>query len=302
MLTKKSLYLILLTYFIVGQTVAAESKTATSKTAGIKLTASQVVQRHIKARGGLAAWHAIKTMSWAGKLDAGTGDSQYRSEAYVSRMSGSARKPAVGTATQGDKSAEEKQVQLPFTLEMKRPGMSRIEVSFAGKNAIQVYDGKQGWKVRPFLNRDDVEPFTPEEAKVSEDKWQIDGPLLDYAAKGTKVAIEGMEIVGGKQAYKLKLTMKNGDVQHMWIDAKTFLDVKVDGTPRRMDGKLRTVQIYQNDFRRVNGVMVPYVLETAVNGYPGTHKIFIEKVSVNPALNDALFAKPQLAVAKVSYR
>jgi hypothetical protein len=217
-------------------------------------------------------------------------------------MNGNAKKPPVDAAAPGNKGDDEKQVQLPFVLEMKRPGMSRIEVAFAGKNAIQVYDGKQGWKVRPFLNRDDAEPFTPEEVKVSEGKWQIDGPLLDYAAEGTKVALEGTETVGGKRAYKLKLTMKNGDVQHMWIDAKTFLDVKVDGTPRRMDGKMRTVQIYQSDFRRVNGVMVPYVLETAVNGYPDTHKIIIEKVSVNPALNDSLFAKPQLGVAKVSYK
>ena len=293
MLTKTSLYLILLTSFIAGQAVAAENKTAATGTGGAKLTASQVVQKHIKARGGLPAWHAVQTMSWSGKLDAGTGDSQHRSEAYVS-YSMNARKKLSAAATPSDKGEGGKQVQLPFVLEMKRPGMSRIEVAFAGKNAIQVYDGKEGWKVRPFLNRDEVEPFTPEEMKASAGKWQIDGPLFDYAAKGTKVALEGMEAVGGKKAYKLKLKMKNGDVQHIWIDAKTFLDVKVEGVPRRMDGLMRTVWIYQRDFRRVNGVMVPYVLETAVEGYPNTHKIVIEKVSVNPVLKDDQFAKPQL--------
>jgi len=38
--------------------------------------------------------------------------------------------------------------------------------------------------------------------------------------------------------------------------------------------------------------MIPFVLETAVEGYQETHKMIIEKVAVNPKLDDALFAKP----------
>jgi len=68
--------------------------------------------------------------------------------------------------------------------------------------------------------------------------------------------------------------------------------VKIEGTPRRMDGRMRTVWIYQRDFRSVQGVMVPFTLETAVEGYRDTHKMIIEKVGVNPQLDDALFAKP----------
>jgi len=68
---------------------------------------------------------------------------------------------------------------------MKRPGKSRVEIEFAGKTAVQVYDGTNGWKLRPYLNRNDVEPFTAEEAK-SEAGKTLDGPLVDYAAKGTR--------------------------------------------------------------------------------------------------------------------
>jgi hypothetical protein len=81
-------------------------------------------------------------------------------------------------------------------------------------------------------------------------------------------------------------------VQHIWIDAQSFLDVKVEGTPRRMDGKMRTVWIYQRDFRAEKGVQIPHVLETAVEGYPDSHKMVVTKVAVNPALSDTLFAKP----------
>jgi len=158
---------------------------------------------------------------------------------------------------------------------------------------VQVYDGTHGWKVRPYLNRHDVEAFTAEEAKSETEKGDLDGPLVDYAAKGTKVELETVEPVQGNDAYKLKLTLKTGKVQHIWIDTQSFLDVKIDGLPRRMDGKMHDVWIYQSDFRKVDGLTMPFVLETAVDGYPGTHKMRVEKVAVNPKLDDARFSKPK---------
>jgi hypothetical protein len=178
-------------------------------------------------------------------------------------------------------------------MEMKRGHKSRVELEFAGKTAVQVYDGTNGWKLRPYLNRNDVEPFTADELKAEAVKADVDGYLVDYAAKGNKVELAGVEKVEGKDAYKLKITQKNGDVQYTWIDAQSFLDVKVSGTPRRMDGKMHNVSIYQRDFRAVNGLMIPYVLETAVDGYRETHKTVLESVVVNPKLDDSLFAKPQ---------
>ena len=76
-----------------------------------------------------------------------------------------------------------------------------------------------------------------------------------------------MERVEGRPAYKLKLKMKNGDVQHIWIDAQSFLDVKVEGIPRRMDDRMHSVVIYQRDFRSVHGVMVPYCWRPPWTGF-----------------------------------
>jgi len=270
--------------------LAADSKTA----AHPQLSAAQIVERHVEARGGLQAWRAVQALSVSGKMEAGSGDSIARSV----KVSRSRRAPTGKLAEQAeapaaaDKDKADAQVRLPFVMEMKRPAKSRVEIQFAGKTAVQVYDGAHGWKLRPFLNRDDVEPFTAEEAKSETEKDGIEGPLVDYAAKGTKVELEKVEAVEGRDAYKLKLTMKNGKVQHIWIDAQSFLDVKIDGVPRRMDGKMRTVWIYQRDFRKVDGLMMPFVLETAVDGFPGTHKMLIEKVAVNPKLDDARFSKP----------
>lgn len=280
---------------VVGLCVPVAVMAADANAPAAKLSAAQIVDKHVAARGGLQAWRGVQTMSWNGKMDVGYGDSAARSAHYVSSaaMANSAKKKLVAAQSAEDKRAADKQVQLPFLLEMKRPNKSRVEIQFAGKTAVQVYDGSNGWMMRPYLNRDDWEPFSPDQAKEEAGNPGMDGLLLDYAKKGTKVDFESMEAVEGHDAYKMKLTMKNGDVKHVWIDAQTFLDVKVEGTARRMDGRMHSVFVYQRDFRSVQGLMVPFVLETAVEGYKDTHKMMIEKVGLNPILDDALFLRPK---------
>jgi outer membrane lipoprotein-sorting protein len=228
-------------------------------TAPVKLTAAEIVEKNIAARGGLKNWHAVQTMSMSGKLEAG------------------------GTQN----------TELPFVMEMKRPRKTRFELQFNGQTAVQVYDGVNGWKLRPFLNRHEVEPYTPEETKAASLQSDLDGPLMDYAAKGTKVELEGIQSVEGRDAYNLKLTLKTGQVQHVWVDAKTYLEAKIEGTPRRLDGKYRAVETYLRDYRAETGLMVPHLIETSVAGAKRTEKIRIETVRVNPTLEDSRFTKPQ---------
>jgi hypothetical protein len=278
-------------------TSASAPKTAPKTTAPStqkalpKLTATQIVDKNVAARGGLQAWRSVQTMTWKGKMDAGAGDSLERSRRVAQgHMAPTSRREFEAMTAN---KTEAKQVQLPYVLDLKRPRKQRLEIEFAGKTAIQVYDGENGWKLRPYLNRNDVEAFTADELKSEETQVDLDGYLIDYAAKGTKVELEGVEPVEGRDAYRLKATLKTGAVQRVWVDAETFLDVKVSGAPRRMDGKMRDVVVYQRDFRTVQGVKVPFVLETAVDGYRDTHKNELESVVVNPKLDDSLFAKPQ---------
>ena len=88
-----------------------------------------------------------------------------------------------------------------------------------------------------------------------------------------------------------------GDVKHNWIDAQSFLDVKVQGVRHRMDGRKRDVWIVQRDFRTVQGLKMPFVPETAVDEVPQTHKMTVEAMAVNHPLEDSRFTKPQAPVA-----
>jgi outer membrane lipoprotein-sorting protein len=261
-----------------------------------KLSVKDIIDKYNAARGGLQAWRNVQSISLKGNMEAGYADSAARAAQYVSgaAMSSKAREQMIRKQiAEGKPPQRGKQVQLPFLLEMKRPNKLRVEIEFAGKTSVQVYDGENGWLLRPYLNRDDWEPFSPEQAQLQAAEPGIDGLLLDAGAKGTQVDLEGVEAVEGNAAYKLKLTRKAGEVRHVWIDAKTFLDVKIEGTPRRMDGRMRTVWVYQRDFRTVEGLKVPFELETAVDGYQDTHRMTIEKVALNPKLDATAFVRPK---------
>ena len=146
-----------------------------------KLTATQIVDKNVAARGGLQAWRAVQTMTWKGKMDAGAGDSIERSRRVAQGHMAPTSRREFEAMTAANKT-ETKQVQLPYVLDLKRPRKQRLEIEFAGKTAIQVYDGENGWKVRPYLNRNDVEPFTAEELKSEDTQVDLDGYLIDSAA------------------------------------------------------------------------------------------------------------------------
>jgi len=255
--------------------------------------AAPIAARNAEARGGLKAWRAVQSLTLSGKLEAGRPRNPVKlAMAYLKPQRTTRAHAAGGPPVVGADVAAEEPVRLPFVLEMARPRKSRLEIRFQGKTAVQVFDGTRGWKVRPFLGRHEVEPFTPEELREASMQTELDGPLIDYAAKGSHVELEGTEPVEGRDAYRLKVTLDDGQVRHVWVDAKTWLDVKIDGS-RRMDGKPRPVWTYLRDYRPVDGLMIPHVLETTVEGVKGSEKILVEKVAVNPPLADSRFARPE---------
>jgi hypothetical protein len=274
--------------FIAFAITLTAAPTSASSQAG--LSAGQIVDRNVAARGGLQAWRGVQTMSLEGKMGAG---GNQRAVLHVPMTNSE-------NVTLPHRPTDE--AQLPFVMELKRPRKMRLELQFKGQTAVQVYDGTNGWKLRPFLNRHEAEPYSEEELRIASNREDLDGALVDYAAKGSHIELDGTEMVEGEDTYKLKVIEKSGHTFHVWVDAKTFLEAKIEGQPRTLDGTQHPVEIYYRDYRNVNGLQIPFVLETRVLpvsrnalGLRDTpvppEKIVIEKVVVNPKLDEKLFSK-----------
>jgi hypothetical protein len=252
--------------------------------------AERIADKSTEVRGGLSAWHAVKSMSMSGKVDAGVPRSPVKQAMAYIRPANERRAVARRALLHGDGNDAAKPVQLPFVMELKRPKKTRLEIKFQGQTAVQVYDGTRGFKLRPFLGRHEVEPYTGEELRVASQQTDLDGALIDYEAKGNQLKLIGTESVNGRPAYEIEVTAPDGQARHVWVDTESYLEVKIDGT-RRMDGKLRPVFTYFRDYQPVGGLMVAHSLETTVEGVAGSEKIAIEHVALNPELKDERFAK-----------
>jgi len=67
--------------------------------------------------------------------------------------------------------------------------------------------------------------------------------------------------------------------------------VQVDGS-RKFNGHEVATYTTLRDFRPVAGLKVPYEMETRTQGLPEREKIVVDKVMLNPQVDDSQFAKP----------
>jgi outer membrane lipoprotein-sorting protein len=169
-----------------------------------------------------------------------------------------------------------------------------MEFTFQGMTGMQVYDGKTAWMSMPFMGKKEPEVMPPDQAKMAHEQADFDGPLMDYKAKGHTVELVGKEQVEGADAYKLKLTLKEGGVRHIYLDAETYLEIKME-SKRMMNGTEVETESYLSDYKEVDGLMMAHVMESGPKGSPQRQKLVIEKVELNPEISDTIFAMPATA-------
>ncbi len=221
-------------------------------------SASEIVAKNVAARGGLDAWRKVQTMVWLGHIE-------------------STRAPLPSMA---------------FELDQKRPNKERLQIDALGDKSMRVFDGLRGWKLRGVRGRPQVLPFTPQEVKFAQAGPGIDGPLIDCAAKGNSVTLEGVDEIGKRDVYHLKVRLAKGGDEDVWVDTKTDLDVRYDRMADGPGGAPRRVSVTYADYRTVEGLRIPFLIETG-NGQGTTpDKLQLETVTLNAPLDDRMFENP----------
>ena len=229
------------------------------------LTVAQILEKNAEARGGAEAWRKIDTMVWVGHVE----------------------------------SANAQASRLPFMLEQKRPNKTRFEIIADKQKSVRVFDGANGWKLRLASGvRPEVQPYTVEETNFARGAQVIDGPLLDYTAKGVTVALAGVEEVEGRKVYRLDVKLPSGLRQRAWIDAESFLDTQWEREAHNASGRSVTVRMHYRDYHSFNGLQIPLTIETVAATGRATDWLTIDKVALNPPLSDRDFAKPGLPGAR----
>jgi len=226
-------------------------------------TAEELVAKNLQAKGGIEKMKAIKSVRMTGQFEA------------------SGFKATVGQ-------------------ESKRPEMVRETFTVQGMTQIQAYDGSIGWQISPFGGRRDPEMLGEDDLRDLAETADFDGPLVDAQAKGNKIEYMGHDQVDGDDAYKLKVTLKNGDVFYYYLDPDTYIEIQIE-KQQFIRGSVRESVTLLGSYKPVNGVMYPFSLESGPKNNPDQRgKITINKIEANVPIDDGVFKMPAPPAAKTS--
>lgn len=120
----------------------------------------------------------------------------------------------------------------------------------------------------------------------------VDGFLVDYAAKGHRVEYAGLDTIGGKPAHHLTFTLKSGTERHVYLDPVTFLERRHTGLFTLPNNTKVKMILDFADWRDVNGVKFPFAIDEDRDAMGQTYAIYVESIEVNVPIDAAKFAPP----------
>src|SRR6266550_177610 len=224
-----------------------------------RMTADEVIAHYIKTVGGMDKIQAVKTLRRVGKYTGGGG------------------------------------FEATFVQENKRPDFVREEFSLQGMTGINAWNGKTGWKIDPFGGKKDPEALSEDEMRGIVEDADFDEPLVNYREKGNRVELVGMDQIEGTDVYKLRLTLKSGDVRTYYMDTDTFVPIRMD-EKRTIRGTEQETETNLGNYKEVAGWFMPFAIESGAKGQD-KGKITFDHIDANGPIDDSRFAKPMIGAA-----
>ena len=220
-------------------------------------TLEQLVAKNIEARGGAAAAKAMQSLKIQGKLIIQDG-----------------------------------QFELQYVQTVRRPASIRTEATIQGLTQVQAFDGTTGWQINPFQGRKDPERLSSDDIKsLTEIVADFDGALVDAQKKGNKLDYLGTEDIDGTLAHKIKLTRPSGDTEYVYLDPDHFLEIRLL-SQRTEHGVQVETETDLGDYEKIDGVLVPFSIESGLKGSSDRQKLVVNKAEINATTDDAWFAFP----------
>ncbi|MFN5170519.1 MAG: outer membrane lipoprotein-sorting protein [Cyclobacteriaceae bacterium] len=222
-------------------------------------TADEILAKYFESTGGIEKWRALNSMIGTGKM-----------------------------SMQG--------MELDFSLTMKKPNKQFMKISIQGQDIITAYDGTDAWMLNPFQGGKDPVKLPPDQAKEMTEE-ELEDDFIDYKKKGHEVKLLGKEEIDGTQCYKIELVKnKNNDkedvTQIYYFDAENYVPIVTASFVRSGPAKGQETRTYMSDYQDVKGIMMPFSMETKLNGQT-VQKMTFSKMEVNSDVSDAMFAFPK---------
>lgn len=230
---------------------AAASAAAAAESAP-ETTVEEVIARHVEAKGG-DAWDDVETMRIRGEFTA------------FSKSS-------------------------PFVAHRARDRRYHIDHTMNDRRVVMGYDGELHWWENEFGSGGPQPIANPVDLAAFERELDFATPLFDYEQRGYKVKLlPERDEIDGFPAIAIELERGDGSVETWFLDPETYLELARE-SPGSDFGQPRTALTFFDDFRQVEGVVIPHYVES--QWYTRSREQRIAEVEINADFDPEVFTLP----------
>jgi hypothetical protein len=215
-------------------------------------TLEQVIERHVEARGGRERWAGIRGLEIRGSLT------------YLSHTG-------------------------PFALWLGPHERYRLESTQHGQTTLTAWDGEVAWRGSTTDTGAVQRVGGVDRAMIVRDAG-FPTPLFDHEKEKYRLKLLGRQDRDGTPVIAIEVTRPDGYAETWYLDPETYLDVGRD-SPGSAFGELVPMRTYHDDFRSVEGIQLPFRIESQWNVQERV--LTVQEVQVDVALDDARFHPPR---------
>jgi hypothetical protein len=177
-----------------------------------------------------------------------------------------------------------------FTLWVKRPGRSRLEMNVGGREIVQVYDGKTAWWINPFMGASSPTEMPADFAALLIRWSSIESPLVNYQRKRHRVLYRDEQALESGNAHRLEVRLAGGDIWDVYINSDSYLEVR-RSYQQTFRGKTMQADTHLSDYRDVDGIMAPRSIRGVGPGGDPYH-MSLDQWMFGVEIDEALFRMP----------
>lgn len=214
-------------------------------------TLDEIVAKHIEAKGGRDAWSALESLELTGEFTA------------FSKTS-------------------------PFTQRKTSDRRFFMDHIWGDQPVVIGFDGETAWWNNGFFGEGARFIDGPDRA-VLERELDFATPLFDLESAGHTATLLGRQEVDGIPVIAIELQRSDESKETWYLDPETYLEVARD-SPASDFGRPMTQRTFFDDFREVEGVMIPHYTET--QWYTRHRVVAVDAVRANVAWEDDAFSMP----------
>lgn len=217
-------------------------------------TALEVVERHIQAVGGRAAWLKIKSQYTAGTIEVLDTDTKGTYEVYA-----------------------------------KAPNRDLLIMKFAGGGGFKEgFDGQRSWS----LSQKNGAQYDPPEKQTRNKRDADFYKYLHFKVHFPNAKVIGIEEVSGAKAYLIEATPAGEKLsERLYFDVRTGLLILRDTSQNDADGKKIPSMQYCDDYRKVGEIKIAFSLRMIEGNTTIVTKD--TEVKNNIALDNKIFNLPE---------